>query len=333
MAFGQYVEPLPDGAWRCPDNEVVRPAASGAGYAPPTPLSPGFCPLSMLFSDWDGSGRRDLRVSNDRHYYGEMVGGEQLWRFEPGVPPRAYTAADGWALLRLWGMGIASYDLTGDGYPEVYLTSQGANTLQTLVAGPSAPAYHGMARELGVEATRPVVGGDPLPSTAWHPEFEDVNNDGSMDLLVTKGNVDEVPDFAQKDPNNLFLGQPDGTFTEASEAAGIVTFDRGRGAALADFNSDGLLDLVVANVGTPGPAVAQRRPRIGRCPGGRWAAGSASGSIRPARTAMPSVPSSRRGSATRSRRRELVVGGGHAGGQLGWTHLGLGDADRRRTCG
>ena len=25
-------------------------------------------------------------------------------------------------------------------------------------------------------------------------------------------------------------------------------------------------------------------------------------------------------------RRELVVGGGHAGGQLGWTHLGLGDA-------
>jgi hypothetical protein len=25
-------------------------------------------------------------------------------------------------------------------------------------------------------------------------------------------------------------------------------------------------------------------------------------------------------------RREVVVGGGHAGGQLGWTHLGLGDA-------
>ena len=25
-------------------------------------------------------------------------------------------------------------------------------------------------------------------------------------------------------------------------------------------------------------------------------------------------------------RREIVVGGGHGGGQLGWTHLGLGDA-------
>ena len=67
------------------------------GYAPPTPLAPGFCPLSMLFSDWDGSGRRDLRVSNDRQYYDDEVGGEQLWRFEPGVAAAAYTAADGWA--------------------------------------------------------------------------------------------------------------------------------------------------------------------------------------------------------------------------------------------
>ena len=32
-----------------------------------------------------------------------------------GVAPRAYTADDGWELLRIWGMGIASYDLTGDG--------------------------------------------------------------------------------------------------------------------------------------------------------------------------------------------------------------------------
>ena len=87
------------------------------GTAPRSALAPGYCPLSMLFSDWDGSGRRDLRISNDRQYYDNDVGGEQLWRFEPGRAPRAYTAADGWALLRLWGMGIASYDVTGDGYP------------------------------------------------------------------------------------------------------------------------------------------------------------------------------------------------------------------------
>jgi hypothetical protein len=27
-------------------------------------------------------------------------------------------------------------------------------------------------------------------------------------------------------------------------------------------------------------------------------------------------------------RRELTIGGGHAGGQLGWTHFGLGSSDR-----
>ena len=137
LAFGNYVETQANGRYVCPDNEVFRPVGTDARYGPPIPLAPGYCPLSMLFSDWDGSGRRDLRISNDRQYYDDEVGGEQLWRFEPGLPPRAYDAADGWALLRLWGMGIASYDVTGDGYPEVYLTSQGANTLQTLVAGPS----------------------------------------------------------------------------------------------------------------------------------------------------------------------------------------------------
>ena len=60
-----------------------------------------------------------------------------------------------------------------------------------------------------------------------------------------------MPDYAMRDPSNLLIGQPDGTFVEGAEAAGIVSFDRGRGAALADFNQDGLLDLVVSNLGAP----------------------------------------------------------------------------------
>ncbi len=325
MAFGEYVEPRPDGSFLCPDNQVFRPDASGTRYAPPATLSPGYCPLSMLFSDWDGSGRRDLRIANDRQYYDNAVGGEQLWRFEPGTAPRAYSAADGWALLQLWGMGIASYDMTGDGYPEVYLTSQGANTLQTLVAGPSTPAYHGVALKHDLEATRPVVGGDPLPSTAWHPEFEDVNNDGYMDLLVTKGNVNQIPDYAKKDPNNLFLGQSDGMYVERSEAAGIVSFDRGRGAALADFNSDGLLDLIVANLGAP--ARLWRNVGTGSAdapaPMGGWL-GIRIHEAGTNRDAIGAIIETRTGDAIA--RREVVVGGGHAGGQLGWTHVGLGPA-------
>ena len=56
-----------------------------------------------------------------------------------------------------------------------------------------------------------------------------------------------MPEYAAEDPNNLLLGGPDGTFMEAAEAAGIVDFARTRGAALADFNLDGMLDLVEVN--------------------------------------------------------------------------------------
>ncbi len=184
-------------------------------------------------------------MSNDRHYYRE--GEEQLWRIAPGEAPREYTEADGWRPLQVWGMGIASQDLTGDGYPEVFLTSQGDNKLQTLEDGPAQPTYRDIALERGVTAHRPFVGGDVLPSTAWHPEFEDVNNDGFVDLFVSKGNVDAQSGNATRDPSNLLIGQTDGTFVEGAEAAGIVGFDRARGAALVDLNLDGMLDLVVVN--------------------------------------------------------------------------------------
>ena len=75
-------------------------------------------------------------MSNDRHYYTD--GEEQLWRITPGEAPRLYTEADGWHPMQIWGMGIASQDVTGDGYPEVFLTSQADNKLQTLENGPNS---------------------------------------------------------------------------------------------------------------------------------------------------------------------------------------------------
>jgi enediyne biosynthesis protein E4 len=327
LAVGSYVDPESGarGAYQCEDNELIRPSPAGDRYAAATPLTPSYCALSMLFSDWDGSGRRDLRVSNDRQYYDNNVGEEQLWRFEAGQPPRLYSDADGWVPLQLWGMGIASYDVTGDGFPEVYLTSQAANTLQTLTAGPARPTFGDIALKRHIEATRPDVGGDPLPSTAWHPEFEDVNNDGLVDLFVSKGNVNEIPDFAAKDPSNLFLGQPDGSFVEGADAAGIVTFDRGRGAAMADFNQDGLLDLLEVNLDAPVRVwrnVGAGTPEAPAAMGG-WLAVRLS---EPGgnRDAIGSIIEVKAGDTTI--RRELVIGGGHIGGQLGWTHVGLGPA-------
>ena len=144
-------------------------------------------------------------------------------------------------------MGIASQDLTGDGRPEVFLTSQADNKLQTLAAGAAGPTYEDIALRRGVTAQRPYVGGDVLPSTAWHPEFADVNNDGLSDLLVTKGNVEAQPDQATRDPSDLFLGQPGGSFVQRGEQSGIVDYQRARGAAVVDLNLDGLLDMVIVH--------------------------------------------------------------------------------------
>jgi hypothetical protein len=327
LALGSYVSLDADGnaTYTCPDNLLYRPGASGSGYGSPTPLSPGYCTLSMLFSDWDGSGRRDLRISNDRHYYDGQVGEEQLWRIAPGEPPRLYGPSDGWVKVQVWGMGIASQDLNGDGLPEVYLTSQGDNKLQTLLAGPAQPTYRDIALRTGVIATHPANGGDPLPSTAWHPEFVDVNNDGFIDLYVSKGNIGGVPDYATRDPSDLFLGQPDGTFVEGAAAAGIVNFDRTRGAALTDLNGDGLLDLVEVKVDAP--VLVWRNVGAGDATEPKAMGGWLGVSLRQPganRDAIGSVIEVRTGDAIQ--RREVTIGGGHISGQLGPAHFGLGGA-------
>ena len=115
LAFGNYVglDAQGNATYKCPDNELYRPSPGGAGYAPSVALAPGYCALSMLFSDWDGSGRRDLRVSNDRHYYDNRVGQEQLWRIEAGQPPRLYTAAR--RVGRAAGLGDGDRELRRDG--------------------------------------------------------------------------------------------------------------------------------------------------------------------------------------------------------------------------
>lgn len=326
LAFGNYIDwPIPDDlAATCADNVVWRPGANSVSrYDDPTVLSPGWCTLSVLFTDWDRSGRRDLRIANDRHYY--IGGGEQLWQVAADGPPVLYDSDDGWQAMQIWGMGIASHDVTGDGLPEIFLTSQGDNKLQTLEEGPSQPSFGDIAIRRGVTAHRPFVGDNVLPSTAWHPEFQDVNNDGFVDLMITKGNVEAMVEYTMADPNNLLLGQPDGTFVESAAQAGTASLARSRGAALADFNLDGMLDLVVAN--------RRENVQIWRNVGwgnaenpkpmGNWVA---------LQLSQPGGNRQAIGSWVELRiedysvEYESTIGGGHAGDQVGWIHFGLGNS-------
>ena len=331
LAFGNYVDrAAPGSPWgTCADNVLLRPREGADGqpdYSEPTALSPGFCALSMLFTDWNRSGQPSLRITNDRQYY--RGGEEQLWRVEPGRAPRLYRKADGWQHLTIWGMGIAEGDVDGDGYPEYALTSMGDTKLQFLDREfEDAPTYRDEAFERRATAHRPYTGDQGRPSTGWHAGFADFNNDTALDLFIAKGNVEAMPDFAAYDPDNLLMGGFDGRFTERGEAAGLALPTKGRGALLADFNLDGAEDILVINRG--GPASLFRnlggRSDFGTRPLGNFLeiALSQKGGNRAALGAKLSVKI-----GTVSLNRTIQVGGGHASGTSGFVHLGLGTAER-----
>jgi hypothetical protein len=307
LAFGNYVDrDDPDGPFgACDDNLVLRPSDGGWDEVR---LTPGFCALSALFSDEDRDGTPTLRLSNDRHYY-IRGGAEQLWS---PVENRFLGAEDGFDAPSIWGMGIASRDITGDGRPDLVLTSMGDQlTMLSTVTG------HEMAPfEIGSFAQRPHVGEDGRPSTGWHAEWGDVDNDGDADLFIAKGNVDQMPGMAMADPNNLLLNE-DGRFREVSVAAGVASMHRGRGGALADLDGDGRLDLIVVNRRAPmevwrnvseaGNAVSVTPTQGGgnRDAVGAWVQVRAGGVIQ---------------------EQERVIGGGHGGDAVAPLHFGIGAA-------
>ena len=121
-----------------------------------------------------------------------------------------------------------------------------------------------------------------------------------------------------RDPNTLLQQQTDGTFVEISQDVGVATFDRSRGAAFADFDLDGRLDLVVSNRRAPLELYRNVTPDAGN-----WIAISLEqegGN----RNAIGSVFEVSAKGATQSV--QHVIGGGHAGGQLLPRHFGLGSA-------
>jgi len=85
----------------------------------------------------------------------------------------------------------------------------------------------------------------------------DLNNDGWKDLFSANSHVnDQVDSFEPtqyKLHNGIFLNRGDGTFQDQSKAAGpeFLTPHAHRGAAFADFNNDGKIDVVVTALGEP----------------------------------------------------------------------------------
>ena len=195
--------------------------------------------LGVLAADLVGDALPDLYVANDTvpNFLFENLGGLRFR--ERGLPAGLAYDGDGNALA---GMGIAVSDIESDGDLDLFVTNfQGeANNLYV-------SDRHGVFRDVSF------LSGVGRPSLDWlgfGAVFADLDNDGAADLCVTNGHVlDNAPllypgtDYRQRD---VCFRNRGGSFEPVVlEGPAAV----GRGLAAADFDADGLLDLVMSRSG------------------------------------------------------------------------------------
>jgi len=127
------------------------------------------------------------------------------------------------------GNGIAVADVDGDGLYDIYFVSQvGGNQLWKNLGG-------GKFRNITEEAGVGVPGRISVSAS-----FADIDNDGDPDLFVT----------TVRDGNLLFENDGHGHFRDITQESGLGgTAAHASGAMFFDYDRDGLLDLLVCNVG------------------------------------------------------------------------------------
>ncbi|WP_263379394.1 CRTAC1 family protein [Granulicella paludicola] len=200
--------------------------------------------LSAVWSDFNGDGKLDLFVAND----GEP---NYLYRNDGGgrFTDVAYSSGlavnkDGYEQAN---MGVAVGDDLHTGRFSLAL-SHFSEEYTTLFRNDGNLSFSDVSSEAGlVRATAPYVG--------WGDAFFDADNDGWVDLLQVNGHVYPQVDSKEvgtkyREPKLLFLNNHDGTFRDASKAAGpaLQVAQVSRGLAVGDLFNDGHLELVVENI-------------------------------------------------------------------------------------
>ena len=79
------------------------------------------------------------------------------------------------------------------------------------------------------------------PRGGWGSLFADYDNDGYLDLYITRGGWSGAAE------NTLYRNNGDGTFTDVTHTAGVADPQSSFCAAWADYDNDGYLDLYIAN--------------------------------------------------------------------------------------
>jgi enediyne biosynthesis protein E4 len=220
-------------------------AASGIGAAQGKSLG-------VAVWDDDGDGWPDLFVANDTvagfQFHNEKNGTFREVGLESGVAYDEEGSPHS-------GMGIDAGDLLNDGGTWLAIANfQGQQT--TLYREVSPGAFQDVRASAGVgAATAPVLG--------FGLCFFDFDNDGYLDILQVNGHVqDDIQErqagVRHEQPTLLFRNQRVGKFAEVGLKSG-PPFSRpivGRGAAWADIDNDGRLDVLITT--NNGPALLWR---------------------------------------------------------------------------
>jgi hypothetical protein len=195
--------------------------------------------MGLAILDFNGDGRLDVFVTNDT-VPNFLFRNDGAGRFrEVGMAAGVGLNEDGRALS---SMGVDARDVNNDGREDLWLT---ANANETF------PLFVNLGRGLFGDETYPsTIGRATMAWTGWSNGIFDFNNDGRKDLFGACGSIDANTEAfshrRSKQGNRVLVNEGGGVFRDGVVAGGEAMH---RGAAFADFDGDGRVDVAVTRIG------------------------------------------------------------------------------------
>jgi hypothetical protein len=159
-------------------------------------------------------------------------------------------------------MGIAAADFDANGRMDLFVTNFFDESNALYLNQPTG-LFHEEARAAGLRLPS-------LPMLGFGTQAIDVALNGSLDLVVANGDLDDFTHEGRplKMRPQLFLNDGTGRFVESLSESKADYFSveaacRGRGLAKLDWNRDGLEDFVVSHLDEPSALVTNRTQRQG----------------------------------------------------------------------